>query len=380
LGVLKKKKGFKIITQMKVYFRYFLKEYFTYTGIFFAVFSLLISLVMGILKLQKFINLNPTGGDILRFFFYMYLELVSFCLPLAGFMGSLFCIHRLKEDREILALYTLGFSFRDLLKPVFVFSLLLFLITFFFHFYVLPFSKRSVKLMKFNLFRQGLLKAFPSKRPLTLASHYVLYVKKDEENSGIHEFEKVLLFDKLSNKTYIFVSKRGKLSVFKKRFLLLNGWGFSLAKDGKVEVMKFKEYGFFLPIGNLEKTPSFSKGELLSSELLKKIKNLRRGTAEYYAYLTEYLNRYFFPLSVFFLVFQGFIIAMWLNTSHRFALFSIGVGIYLSYYILFNLFQSLAKTGKLEPLLSFSLFYLLIGLTLVLEFCFYRLKGVKGSL
>ncbi|NPA40168.1 MAG: YjgP/YjgQ family permease [Thermodesulfobacteria bacterium] len=351
---------------MKTFIKYYLKEYFFYTFIFFAVFSVLITLVQGILKLQKFIELAPSFHEIIHFFVLMYFELVSFSLPLAGFMGILFAIHRMKEDKELLGFLSLGFSFSDLFKPLFLFAVILWWITFIFHFWVLPVSKKSLKIMKYELLKKQMIRPFPAKTPVPITSKDVLYLQKDQKKDGIHQLKKVFLYQQGRDKVYLFIADSAKIDVNARRIILYRGWGFS-SSNGVKEVFKFGEYGFFLPIQNLPSKPSFSRGEHTFSELRQAISKMKKGTKDYYSYLTEYWGRFFYPLSVLFLSIQAFFMGIKVRTSHRFALFFSGIGVYLSFYILFDTTASFAKNGKFKPFLSFFSFYAVVLIFLIFE-------------
>ena len=351
---------------MKTFIKYHIKEYFFYTFLFFGVFSVLITLVQGILKLQKFIELAPSFHEIIHFFVLMYFELVSFSLPLAGFMGILFAIHRMKDDKELLGFLSLGFSFFDLFKPLFLFALLLGGITFFFHFWILPYSKKYLKIMKYELLKKQMTRPFPAKAPVPITSKDVLYLQQDQKKNGIHKLKRVFLYQQGKKRTYIFIANSAKININKRRMILYQGWGFSSSNSVK-EVFKFDEYGFFLPLQKLPPKPSFSRGEHTFFELKKAISSMKKGTKDYYAYLTEYWGRFFYPLSVIFLSIQAFFMGVKVKTSHRFALFFSGVGVYLAFYILFDTTASFAKNGRIEPILSFISFYLVVFTLLIFE-------------
>ena len=131
---------------MKIFWKYHLREYFFYTFTFFVIFSVIITLIQGVNKLQGFLELNPSLKVIFQIFIFIFLQLLSFVYSLSAFMGVLFAIHRLKYEKEVLAFYSLGFSFRDFLKPLLIFSLISVIITFLFHFFLLPWAKKKCKI------------------------------------------------------------------------------------------------------------------------------------------------------------------------------------------------------------------------------------------
>ena len=91
---------------MKIFWKYHLREYFFYTFTFFVIFSVIITLIQGVNKLQGFLELNPSLKVIFQIFIFIFLQLLSFVYSLSAFMGVLFAIHRLKYEKEVLAFYS----------------------------------------------------------------------------------------------------------------------------------------------------------------------------------------------------------------------------------------------------------------------------------
>lgn len=363
---------------VKTLTKYHFKEYIFYTFIFYAIFSILITLIQGIFRLQKFITFNPLFHQIILFFILIYLQLIPFCLPLASFLGVMFAVHRFKEDRELLGFYSLGFCTKDLIIPLILFGILIFFLVFVFNFWILPNSKHTLKLMKYELMKAQFNKSFPSKKPIPIASNYVLYVEKDKKTPQKHKFKEVLLYNQVNKKTYLFISKTGILIPNKRIFILKNGWCFSLENKKKlIEIIRFKTYQFKISLKGVKSHPSFSRGEQTFSELKYKIKTLKPGSLDYYSYLDEYWSRFLYPLSIFFLIFEAFIIAQNLSTSYKFLLFFIGIGCYTLFYVFYDLFLSLGKNGTIPPPYNFLVFYGITYLTLLLQiFVFSRKKEV----
>jgi len=354
--------------------KYHLKEYSFYTLVFYLIFSILITLIQGILRLQKFIDLSPPFHKIVQFFILMYFQLIPFTLPLASFMGVIFAIHRFKEDRELLGFYSLGFSTKDLVKPLVLFGILAFILVFIFNFWVLPLSKRTLRLMKYQLMKAEFSKPFPSKKPIPIASNYVLYVKRDKRRKGKHELKYVFLYNQANKNTYLFVAENGTLIPREKTLILENGWSFSLEEKKTIGIIRFKRYQFKLPLKTVNSKPSFSRGEQTLKELTQKIKKSKPGSTDYYSYLDEYWSRFLYPLSIFFLIFEGFVIARWIGTSHKFLLFFIGVGSYTLFYIFYDLFLSLGKNGRLTPPYNFLIFYIVTFFVLLIQILIFSRK------
>lgn len=361
---------------MRVFWKYHLKEYNFYTLAFFIVFSVIITLIQGIIKLQDFLELNPSFKIIFQFFIFVFFQLLSFIYTLSVFMGVLFAIHRLKYEKEVLAFFSLGFSLKDFMKPLFVFSLISLMITFLAHFFLSPWSKRKVKEIQIELVKAQIEKPFPEKKPVSLGEDYYLYVKKTEKIDKTHYFKNIFLLRReAEGKKGFFISQNGSFSIKENLFTLVKGWGIFVDPQNNVEILKFGDYKFRLDTKFFEEKKLYIKrGEKSFLELKEDIKKLKPGTSDYFKYFGEYYQRFFFPLSVLFLVFQAFFLGFYIKTSYRFLLFFLGIAGFLIFYILYNFFSSLGENGKIFPLWSFIFFYLLISILLVFQYL-----GVKGK-
>lgn len=362
---------------MKIFEKYHLKEYFFYTLIFFVIFGAIITLIQGIIKLQEFLELTSSFKIIFQLFLFVFFQLLSFTYTFSAFMGTLFAIHRFKYDKEILAFFSLGYSLKDFLKPLLIFALISFLITFLIHFFLLPWSKKKVKLIQIDLIKAHLTTSFPEKRPISLGKNYSLYVRKSKKVDDTYYFKNIFLMRKESErKKGFFISQEGEYSPKENTLTLVKGWGFFIDSEGNVEVLKFGDYKFKLEdtTRNLEEKLYFKRGEKSFFELREELKRLNPGTSNYFKYLNEYYQRFFFPLSVLFLIFQAFILGMNIKVFHRFLLFFIGVVVFLIFYVLYNFFSSLGENGRLFPLWSYIIFYLLISVFLVMQYFGFKKK------
>ena len=360
---------------MKTFWKYHLKEYFFYTLTFFTVFGVIITLVQGIIKLQEFLELTSSFKLIFQFFLLIFFQLLSFIYTLSAFMGVLFAIHRFKYEREVFAFYSLGFSLKDLFKPLLLFALISLVITFLMHFFLLPWAKKKAKLIQINLLKVQLEKSFPEKRPVSLGKNYYLYVMKSKKVDNTYHFKSIFLMEKRQEgKKGFFISQNGSYFPKENLFTLIKGWGFFVDPQRNIEVLKFVDYKFKLDVKNLGKELYFKRGEKSFSELKEEIKKLKPGTSRYFKYFKEYYQRFFFPLSVLFLIFQAFFLGIYVKTSHKFLLFFIGITVFLIFYILYNFFSSLGENGKIFPLWSFIIFYLLISFLLVFQYFGFKKK------
>lgn len=352
---------------MKTFFRYHLREYLFYTSVFFFLFSVIITLVKGIFGLQKFFELNPSLKEVFLNFGLLFLQLTSFILPLSVFLGVMFGVHRFKEDRELLGFFSLGFRFSEFFKPLCAFMLLGFVLLFLAHFWLVPYAKKLQKTMRFELTQRQFEEPLPEKRAIPLGENHVIYVEKAKKQDKAHEFERVFLVEKGAEKKQVFLAEKGRLDPKEGFFTLYQGEGFSLGKDKTVEVFRFGEYQFFLVVKEGEQMVEFGRGELSFPELKARLKEVEKNRGQWFRYLTEYWDRFFYPLSLFLVVFQGFLTAFFMKTHNRFLVFFTAVALYVVFYVGYQLCHSLAENGRVYPVVSFAGFYLVFGALVGLE-------------
>ncbi|MCS7279651.1 MAG: LptF/LptG family permease [Thermodesulfobacteriaceae bacterium] len=362
---------------MTIFFKYILKEVIYYTLIFWLIFSVKVSLIKGVLVLEELIDFNPSFNQILKILTLVFFQLLSFTLPLSSFMGILFAMHRFISEREMLAFWSLGFSLKDFIKPLIIFSIFMFFITFLSHFFLLPYAKRQQKLIKIELVKTQATPEIHSKKPFSLGEKYILYVKNSEKKENHWEFKGVFLLDyAYPQKKGFFLSKEGSLFFDKGLLLLSNGSAFFWERDKNLEVLKFDKY--FTTIGihfsRVEKL-YFTRGEQTLSELKQELNRLDKNSRSYFRYLTEYYQRFGYSFSVIFLILSAFLLNFYLKTSHKFWVFLVGIIFYLFYYLFYNFFISISETGKLHPFISFLTFYTFLTIFIILKFIFIKKKG-----
>lgn len=362
---------------MKIFLKYILKEVIFYTLIFWLIFSVMVSLIKGVLAIEEIIDLNPSLGNIFKVMGLVFSQLISFTLPLSSFMGVLFAMHRFSLEREILGFFCLGFSLKDFLKPLIIFSLIMFFLTFLAHFFLLPYAKRQQKLLEMELVKaQAEKQEIQAKKPIFLEKQYLLYVKDSEKKKNSTQIKEVFLLDyKDPQKKSVFLSRRGELFSDKNLLVLYNGSGFFLEKDSNLEVLKFKSYYIKIVLNTQTQKLYFTRGEQTIKELKQKIETLDKNSKDYFRYLTEYYHRYAYSFSVIFLIFSAFLINFYLITSHKFWIFLIGIIYYLLYYLFYNFSISLSETGKLHPLIAFLIFYGCLSFFIIIEFLFIKKRG-----
>ncbi len=362
---------------MKVFFRYHFREYFYYFLLFTGIFSFVITLLKGIITVQKIVELEPSFKVVGAIIFLVFGQVLSFIIPLSAFMSILFHLYRLRVENEILAFFSLGFSLRDFLRPFLFFCLFITLLEFVSTFWITPFSKRTQKKIKIFLVKKSLSRPVPEKRPVYIGSNRCLYIIKAYSEKGEEKVKGILILEKDQDKRRIFLAKEGSIKNKKQDFILFDGWGF-FKKNREIEVLKFGSYHFVLNLQEMEEKLSYSRGEKTLKELKKEILSFKKQHShDYYKCLGEYyyrfLNASIIPPLLLIAFFLGFIF----KGVQKMGIFFLGVAFYLLFFIIYNFLISLGESGAIHPGMSYIIFYLLSGIIIAFEWEFLKKREGK---
>ncbi len=307
--------------------------------------------------------------DYLRLITYFLPLLLSYALPLAALMASLFLFMRLVQDKELLALESLGLSFEKLLRPVFLFSIITLIITYFITLSFIPWSKHAYRTFLFELTKRKIENGIPAKTFVPITNGLTMFVKKSWEKGK--NFAIVFILDETQKgqKGLIF-AKKGWFTL-KDDILELHldkGSVHLISKDySSVQEIEFQKYVYRTRLKELKATRTPSRGEMSLKELKEKTISLPPNDPKRAKYITEYYRRLAFPWAAFFLPILGAYLGSMIKTSGRVTGGVVAVILYLGYYFLQSLGISLAETQKLSPLMASNIpnIFLILVLTLL---------------
>jgi len=363
---------------MRLFHKYLLKEFFFSLGLFFTVFSLLFTLILGTLNLREFLYLSPSPSVILKVYIFTFIQLLSFLLPLSAYFGLLFSFYKFKEESEFLAFFSLGYTLRDFIPVIIFFLSITFLLTFISHFYLLPKAKRAQKLSQMALLENLATKGLSAKKPTPVAENFYIYAEEVITEDSYQHLKGVFLLEKRGEKGRgIYFAEEALLDPQKGFLTLKRGSAFFQEQFKNNEIFFFQDYSLFFTPEFLKKEDYYIKrGEMTFTELKEALKASLSNKARYYRYLSEYYQRLFYSISLFPLLIQALCIGIFFKSHNRFVFFSLGVAFYLLYYFSFNFFLSLGERGKIGPLQAHLIFYTLFSLILSFEFKFFKKRGI----
>ena len=352
-------------------------------------FILILFSLTGLILLTRLVALvvelsseNLAFYDYLRLIIYLAPLFLTFILPLAALLASIFLFLRLSQDQELLAFESLGIPFYKLLIPVFFMSLMVFSLSFLVTLKYQPWSKRAFRSFLFELTERKIEKGILPKKFMSLIPGLSIFVER-AWNEG-RRFAVVFMVDETSpQERGLIFARRGKLLTKPGRieFHLFEGNLHLVSKDlQKIQEMEFEEYVYRLDVKKLEKTRRRSRGEMTLEELKNLAARYPSGHKKHLYYLTEYYQRLAFPWAAFLLPLIGAPLGAMVRASGKGAAFFLAVFVYLVYYFLQSGASSLAQAGALSPPLALSLpNVFLAAVALILNIAFQKGKIGRGK-
>jgi lipopolysaccharide export system permease protein len=294
-------------------------------------------------------------------------------IPVSTFLAVFHTLNRKKEDSEILAMRSFGFTKWQLFLPILMNGLLIATVLYFLNSDLIPYSKKMFKNTVIYLTSQGPINDIKQEAFFTDIPNVTLFAQKVED--GGNKFEKIFIYskDKNGEGEKVIVAREGKIykiqgknaSPGQLKFYVKDG-NILRIKGGteKVEKIIFDEYEFPLPTSNFKpgyvskdsmksmkvlkesiKTMSIEKKSLGKNHKNKKKLNLldKRLTKS----RLEYWSRINGPLQVLCFVLVGF--ALGINRMRIYGLSSSTLGIFflIFYYVIYFFGLGLARKNAI---------------------------------
>ncbi len=325
----------------KYIFRLFVRNFFILVGIF-----SLVVVSSQLLHLPSFAySMNIL--DFSKLLFLLDISFIKYQLLFGFFIGWLLVGIGIRERNEIYALFSAGISKQQLLKPVFITTVIFVLISFIFSLVIIPYANRErTKFLTYKV-RDYILETISSKNFSKINEKITVYVEKKEGNN----FYNVFIYN-LSN-GYLITAKEGNF--FGNKLLLKNGY-IQIPSENSFNTIKYEKYTFSIDVAYLKEIPI---EDYKTSLLVKIFLNKDNGKEKVLPVLAD---RVFFFIPFVFLGYIGFLSGLMLYKSKE-SLLMHSISIAISYMILNYYFLKLIEKIPILFLvypLVFVVFFLLV--------------------
>ena len=313
-----------------------------------------------VLKLTEWmVNHGTDISQVLLIIVYTIPYVLFFTLPMATLLASLIAFSRLNEDNEIIALKSSGISPYQILPPVVTFSIISYVLASFIAIYLFPIGNHSMARLLFEIaqsntsigIKQGV---FNDNIP-----NIVLYANHISAHD--HTMEGVFIFDErdpsISN---TIIARKGRIMSDPKKMSinlhLTDGSSFMVSKDlDSSKKLRFKSYDLRIELEDImSKFPSLRKGrkEMSISELRSYIKENKKGTVRHNKAVIELQRKFSIPFACLLLGLIGLPLGLMRRAKGRSWGIALSIAVFMVYYILLLVSDSLGETGKLNPIVA----------------------------
>src|SRR3982751_5604403 len=143
---------------MKILTRYILKEMVGPTALGFSFYTFLILMRQLFDFAGMIIKRSLPAATVGKLLVLSLPHIVVLTVPMSLLFGILIAIGRLSSDSELIAMRALGISMRQIYRPVFIFSFLVFLLNLYLMNFVQPRGNAQLQNLKAEIFTSGVQK------------------------------------------------------------------------------------------------------------------------------------------------------------------------------------------------------------------------------
>ena len=328
---------------MKIFDKYLIGSFLKNFLILIGLFSLIITSSQ-LLHLPSFAySMNII--DFIKLLFLVDISFIKYQILFAFFISWLLVGVSLRDKNEIYAIYSAGISKKQLLKSVFITTVIFTVIAFIFSTVIVPSANRErYKFLTYKV-KNYILENVSPKNFSKINDNVSVYVENKDKNT----FYNILIYN--SSNGYLITAKEG---VFISNNLILKDGYIQLPSQRSFDTIKYEKYTFSLDVSYIKEV---SIQDFRTKELLDLA--FEEGNGKILSILAD---RFYFIIPFIFLGFIGFISGISTYRSKETLLtFAIGLSIgymILNYYFL-KLIEMFSILFFLYPLLLILIFYLL---------------------
>lgn len=349
---------------------YILKEMIPNFTTSLIVFTFLV-LAGRILKLTEWmVNHGISPSQVLLITLYTLPYVLFYTLPMATLLASLIAFSRLNEDNEIIALRSSGISLYQIFPPVVIFSIISYLFASFIAIYLFPVGNHSMARLLFEVARSNTSIGIKQGIFNDSIPNIVLYANHISAHD--QTMEGVFIFDErdpgLSN---TIIARQGKISSNSKQMSinlhLTDGSIFMVSKDlDSSRKLQFNSYDLNIELSDImNRFSSRMKGkkEMSISELSRQLKKTEKGTAKHNKLAIELQRKFSIPFACLLLGLIGLPLGLMRRTKGRSWGVALSIAVFMIYYILLFVSDSLGEIGKINPVLAMWIPNMVLGAT-----------------
>ncbi len=233
------------------------------TLVFFIFIS--IAWLLQISRLFSYLNnLQIDFVNVLFLSFFLIPNLINVTLPFIIIFGLIIAFIKFDKDKEIIAIFSLGLSIKEILKPFFLISIITIFLYLFLNLFFSPYIYDKYKQKEFDLRNSINLNNINISNFIQIDENLILDFSKKED-----VFEDVFIRFIGENENIIF-AKKARIIKEPKKFIFNLSEGFKLSfMNNKIEKLEFENYKLNFPLKNENNYNNYDKNTLTLFNLIK---------------------------------------------------------------------------------------------------------------
>ena len=233
------------------------------TLVFFIFIS--IAWLLQISRLFSYLNnLQIDFVNVLFLSFFLIPNLINVTLPFIIIFGLIIAFIKFDKDKEIIAIFSLGLSIKEILKPFFLISIITIFLYLFLNLFFSPYIYDKYKQKEFDLRNSINLDNINISNFIQLDENLILDFSKKED-----VFEDVFIRFIGENENIVF-AKKARIIKEPKKFIFNLSEGFKLSfMNNKIEKLEFENYKLNFPLKNENIYNNYDKNTLTLFNLIK---------------------------------------------------------------------------------------------------------------
>ena len=209
-------------------------------------------------------NLQIDFVNVLFLSFFLIPNLINVTLPFIIIFGLIIAFIKFDKDKEIIAIFSLGLSIKEILKPFFLISIITVFLYLFLNLFFSPYIYGKYKQKEFDLRNSINLDNINISNFIQLDENLILDFSKKED-----VFEDVFIRFIGENENIVF-AKKARIIKEPKKFIFNLSEGFKLSFiNNKIEKLEFENYKLNFPLKNENNYNNYDKNTLTLFNLIK---------------------------------------------------------------------------------------------------------------
>ena len=209
-------------------------------------------------------NLKIDFVNVLFLSFFLIPNLINVTLPFIIIFGLIIAFIKFDKDKEIIAIFSLGLSIKEILKPFFLISIITIFLYLFLNLFFSPYIYGKYKQKEFDLRNSINLDNINISNFIQLDENLILDFSKKED-----VFEDVFIRFIGENENIVF-AKKARIIKEPKKFIFNLSEGFKLSfMNNKIEKLEFENYKLNFPLKNENNYNNYDKNTLTLFNLIK---------------------------------------------------------------------------------------------------------------